>query len=381
MKIEVNREIFIKVLNTSCSITNGKQILPILYENLFRFSGDRLEVVSSNLENTIVTGLNYNLIDGKVDNFVADGATILKTIRLLNIENIYLDVEVDANGFGTVTFGDPNRKKKYQIPISYESNSFPKIPESKIDKQIKIKSEMLKKAIKMCSPICNPSDIRPGFQGIAIYCQNSKLFISSTNGFLIVQSAFEVDGELPSMIISKNTASIIDNFDKDSVIEISVEKSTKKIIFSDGAINVYSTLIDGVFPPVDTIVDQIDTNSSFSFNRIDILQSIKRCSIMSNKSNNALLFDFSNDDLQLSAEDIDWNKKSSEEIQILKNNGESKHLLKIDGLTTSQFLSEIESEEVIMYTKNESSPVMFTPGDLNYLSCKFILMPIRIVNK
>ena len=378
MKIEVNREVFIKTLNTSCSITGGKTALPILYENLFRFNNKRLEVVSSDLENIIVTGLNYELVDGEEESFVVDGSTILKTIQLLSIETIYLDVEVDANGFGTVTFGDPKRKKKYQIPISHAAESFPRIPDTNTTATIKLKAEPFKKGLKLCTPLCNPSDLRPGFQGVGIYTKDSRLIVSSTNGHSIVQVGFEVEGELPPMIVSKTTSNIIDNFSNDAVVEISVEDVTKKIVFTDGSIHVYSTLIDGKFPPIDNVIDSIDTTSNVVFNRVEVLQAIKRCVIMSSRETHALKFDFSQEGLILSAEDIDWSKKSTEEAQVISKIGEVNYELKLNGILTSQFLSGMETEEVTMYTKAPSTPVLFTPNNFDSFSCKFVLMPLRI---
>jgi DNA polymerase III sliding clamp (beta) subunit (PCNA family) len=380
MKIQVNRDALVKVLATSCSVIGKNSQLPILDENLFRFNGNRLEIVSSNLESTIIVGLGYeNIGDGELKEFVCEGNQILKISQLLNVETIYIDVEVDENGFGTVSYGDPKRKKKYQIPISFAASTFPKLVEiSDKAQKVSLRAENILKATKMCVPFCKPDELISAYRGVSIKSENGKLRVASTNGVAICAVDMVCESELSEIIISKQTCDILQLFGKDGDIQVTYDTELKKLMFSNGETVLYATLIEGKFPPIENILSSILKESYFTTDRVELAQSLKRTIQMSSYDTKAVLFDLTNG-FKLSAENKDFAKKASEELSIDNKTESIDFMFSLNSTIISTFISSIETEKITMYASANNKPVMVVPDGISSdFSVNFVIMPLRI---
>jgi DNA polymerase III sliding clamp (beta) subunit (PCNA family) len=382
MRIEVNRESLVKLLSASCSVIAKNNTLPVLSSNLFRFNNKRLEIISSNLETTMVVGTNYDLIDGDELDFICDGNAILKTCQLLAIENIYLDVNLDKKGVGNVIFGDPKRKKSYSIPVDFTAESFPKVPSVKSDNEIKIKADLLQKAVNLCLPFCDPNNLVPGFQGLCIRSQDNRFRIASTNGTSISMVESENESLMQETIVSKATCSLFASFDKESTIKISIESETKKLLFTDGSIFLFATLIDGKFPPIDKIYEGVDKESYIVLNRHELNQSIKRLLVIGSRTTHkSSCLDFTKDEPSVSITDIDYSVSGSEDLSISKKTENINYRFGLNGNVLASFVSSFDSEEIVMYTKSNSTPILFTTTDVNVnFDCKLIVAPVLLDN-
>lgn len=384
MRIEVNRESLEKILQVSNSVAASKNVLPILENNLFKFSAQRLELVSSNLELSLVVGTEYELVEGEVKDFIADGQSILKVISLLKAEKIFIEVEFDKKGKGKLSFGTTKTRKKYDLPISYAASEFPTLDTNGYTtNSCKLPGNIVSQSGRITSPFCNPADLRPSFQGVQIGVSVGKYQAMVTNGSVLATTEYPVEesDSLTPVVITQNTCRLLNVYDKSPEVVVSVSDDKKKVMFSDNGVTIYSSLIDCQFPDIQNVFSKIDNTSYFVSNRSELINSIKRSLVMANAKSSIIKLDFTNPTLVLSAEDVDWSKSSLEELELKEKTENVNFVAGLNGQWLLNFASSLEAENIISYCSGSEKAFMFTDDRNGGLSVKYLVMPIRLKQK
>ena len=133
-----------------------------------------------------------------------------------------------------------------------------------------------------------------------------------------------------------------------------------------------SRLIDARYPDFQAVIPTNNENEVI-VNRIDLLNSLKRVSIFSNKTTNALVFAVEGNALSVSCFDLDFSNDAKESLDC-KHNGEdieigfnAKYLIEI--------LNKLQGEEVIFSIGSDKNPALIKGSEDNVT---MLVMPIMI---
>lgn len=380
-KIELNKEMLEKKLGVSCSIIGKGSRLPILNENLFRFSAERMEILSNNEEIEIITSMPYELIEGKVLNFVCQGYVIMQTLKFLKTETITIQIVSVPNGkLEKVIFGTPKNKKQYEIPCNYDADSFPadkNEEDNEATPPIVLSGAFLSESFNTVSKIVNTSDIRPALTGVYIGKIDKHLCIqafdskTSSSMFRIKK---DMEQDFKEVIVPKSTLIPMQFFLTSNEVKISVSKDKRKIRFDDGSIVVYSRLIDGKYPDIQRVFNEYISDNEIKINRQELLGVVNRCGIFSDMINNSIVLDSRKEAFEISSKDTNFNKSSIEEIEITSKSDTFKFRTSFNAEMFKTAVSPFSGENIIITQKNDNSGIIITDDKERDYSIHALLM-------
>lgn len=375
-KIELNKEMLEKKLGVSCSIIGKGSRLPILNDNLFRFSGDRIEILSNNEEIEVITSMPYELLEGEVSDFVAEGRVIMQTLKYLKTETITIEIVSVPNGkLEKVIFGTPKNKKQYEIPCNYDAINFPAQNNEISSEPVVLNGSFLSESLKTASIPVNISDTRAAFTGIFMgKIEESLCFQGVNGGSIMVIIKKEIDEEFKPVIIPKSILIPIQFFITSNEVKVSVDKEGKNILFNDGTMSVYCRLIDGTYPDTISAFNAFNSDQELKINRLEFLSAVNRCGIFSDNIIDTIILDSRKENMAVSSKDTKFNKASAEEIEILSKSDTFKFRTGFSAKLLETILPPFSGDNLVISQKSEASAIIVTDDKERDYSVHTLLM-------
>ncbi len=373
MKLTSLKENLKQGLSIVGHLSNKNINLPILNNILFRAKREGLELISTNLEISIV-----HFLRSKVDEegeITVDSKIINEYISLLPQEKI--EIESVNNELKI-------KCKNYKTKINtQESKDFPLIPSVDESNCFYVKADDFKKGISNVSFSVATGEGRPEISGIFFSLTEKNLFLVGTDSYRLAEKniSFKSDKDLSGQkfIVPAKTIQevirILNNFKDDDQIEnidnIKICFNENQISFSFGSSFLVSRLIVGSYPDYKQIIPQ-NKKSEILVNKPELVRAIKAAGLFSKTGINDIglsskkdkLIIFSNSS-QLGENFVEIDcKTKGEEIEIFIN---YKYLL--------EGLNNINSEEVLVSFLDRNTPCKIeNKNDDKFL---YIVMPIR----
>ena len=257
--------------------------LPILKNILIRTPGNKIELVSTNLELAVEASVSGKIIEkGEI---TVPFSIFNSTIKNLNTERIILE----EKGKKLIVKTD-NYEAIMQI---HDPKEFPIIPSISNEKNnIKINTKDLKEAIGSVIIAAQYSDIRPEISGVFMNYSDGILTFAATDGFRLSerrlgQKQFKADMEDVSIIIPLKTATeVMRMFNKDEGVEIFIDPN--QIMFHAQTEKIISRLIDGTFPDYQSVIPK-QTQNEVLAERNELVNALKLASGFSGKANDVTI--------------------------------------------------------------------------------------------
>lgn len=375
MKIELNREILSKKLATTTSVINDNHTLPILSSALFQFKDGRIYFISSDTEITVKTSMEYELTDGEELDFVIDPNLLFKTIQSLNADIIWIDYSPEKK---MVTFGTKSQKKIFTISSDHQAKDFPLPKQDVYTEEISVHGSSFAKAISDCARFTNKNELRLAFRGVNIITKDGNLRLYGTEGQVIAFYEFTCEGELSATILPKNVEKIINEF-KDSV-SVKVQKGTNasSVLLSDGIIEVNVTLINSDILAFDKIFSQANPDVSAMIPRHEFLNSIKRGVLFKDMTSETIILDFSLPEkmMAIKAENLDFKKSSSEEIECISKDSFFDYKTGFNSKFITPVTTMLDGDNIKFFQSSYKTTGFFTDDKEKSYKCIFAVGPI-----
>ena len=284
MKAEVNREILSKRLTVLSTVLNAKSALPIIQQVLFEPRKGKLVMSATNLEVSVDTFIDFNLISGEETSFVIPVESVMKTIENLKSENVWFEVSKSKFEFGV-----SNSKKKYQIGIEHEANDFPH-KKTSADADIVLRKEYILPALINASESTDKKDIRTQFQGVHIQKIQDKIRIAGITGIMFF--VFDIDypeAIFEEVIIPTDAISVLRQL-SGLEFKFGVNKIDNAAIFNDGEYKIIAQTLQGKTPAIENIIGGISTKEKFvRIEKTELTSCLKRVAAFNNFNSNMML--------------------------------------------------------------------------------------------
>jgi len=145
-------------------------------------------------------------------------------------------------------------------------------------------------------------DLRPVMTGV--YLHENKFVSTDAHVLSKFTTSTHLDGEY---IIPKKAVNLIRSIIQDDVTIVYDDKNMKLI---SGSVTLIARLIDGKFPNYEAVIPKENPNL-FTFNRKDLLSTLKRLSVFANKQTNQVKFTFG-EHIVVESQDVDYNNRGRE---------------------------------------------------------------------
>lgn len=353
MKFIVSSTYLLKQLQILGGIINNSNTLPILDNFLFDLKKNRLTVSASDLETTMSSILE---VDSDNSGTIAVPARLLletlKTFPEQPLAFIVSDnniVEISSN------YG------KYALAYA-DGAEFPKTVELSNPSTTTIIGDILATAINKTIFAAGNDDLRPVMSGVFFQFSPESLTFVATDAHKLVkyQRADVAASHVAEFIMPKKPLNLLKGILAGAETEVTIEYNDSNAKFSFENTELICRLIDGKYPNYEAVIPKENPNK-LSISRNQLLSSVRRVSIFSNKSTHQIRLKIAGAELNISAEDIDYSNKAEERLTCSYKGDDMQ--IGFNSRFLVEMLNNLTSDDVSLEMSLPNRAGILTPAD------------------
>lgn len=347
-----------KALNVVSGVISSSQSRPILENFLLELDDEVLKITASDGETTLITSISVKSDDnGKI----AVPAKIFQDlIKTFGDQPLTFSVKKSESGEGGL-LEILDEKDNYEVALD-NAEDYPELPEFDAAQKVTIASGVLADALTNTLFATSNDSLRPVMTGVLFqFTDKETNFVSTDSHRLVVYKRKDVTNkEAVEFIMPKKPLSIFKNILSNSNDDVTIEFNENMAKFSFGENIWICRLIDGKYPNYSAVIPKENPNL-LTVNRNLLLSSIRRASILSNKSTNQVRFKLSGNVLHLHAEDTEYANKADMNIPC-DYKGEDINI-GFSSKFLTEMLSVLSSEDITMKMSQPNRPGIVEPVD------------------
>ena len=347
-----------KALNVVSGVISSSQSRPILENFLFELENEILKITASDGETTLITSLAVKSDDqGKIAVPAKIFQDLIKTFGDQPLTFSVKDSESGEGGLLEIL----DEKDNYEVALD-NAEDYPELPEFDASQKVTLASGVLADALSNTLFATSNDSLRPVMTGVLFqFTEKETNFVSTDSHRLVVYKRTDVTNkEAVEFIMPKKPLSIFKNILSNSNDEVTIEFNENMAKFTFGENIWICRLIDGKYPNYSAVIPKENPNV-LTVNRNLLLSSIRRASILSNKSTNQVRFKLSGNVLHLHAEDTEYANKADMNIPC-DYKGEDINI-GFSSKFLTEMLSVLGSEDITMKMSQPNSPGIVEPVD------------------
>jgi DNA polymerase III subunit beta len=373
MNFIVSSSVLQKQLQLLSSIISSSNIMPILSNYLFELENNVLTITASDLETIMTTKVAVRSeSDGKL---AIPAKMLLETMK--SFPEMPVNFQIDTNNFSIeIVAGDG----RYQLS-GFDADDFPKLPALTEDSQLNINSITLAQSISKTVFATGNDELRPAMNGVFVnLALNEITFVATDAHKLVRYKRFDVNSDVESsFILPKKPLNILKNILGSIDTEVKIQYTNTNAYFTFDETFLVCRLVDAKYPNYEGV---IPTENPFKLivGKDILINTLQRISIYANKSSMQVRFKITGSELQISAQDNDFNNSGidrltcnyvGEDIEIAFN---SRFLL--------ETLRNLDTENVMFELSSPSRACLVLPDLSNNTeeNLLMLVMPVMISN-
>jgi len=306
MKFIVSSTYLLKQLQILGGVINNSNTLPILDNFLFELNQRELTVSASDLETTMSSVLE---VDSDNEGTIAVPAKLLLEILKTFPEQPLTFVMENNN-----TVEISSNHGKYALAYA-DGSEFPKSVVLSNPSSTSILGDILATAINKTIFAAGNDDLRPVMSGVFFQFSPENLTFVATDAHKLVkyQRTDIAASKVAEFIMPKKPLTLLKGILAGSETDVLIEYNENNARFSFENTILICRLIDGKYPNYEAVIPKENPNK-LTISRNQILNSVRRVSIFSNKTTHQIRLKIAGAELNISAEDIDYSNKAEERL-------------------------------------------------------------------
>ncbi|MCG6188854.1 MULTISPECIES: DNA polymerase III subunit beta [Maribellus] len=310
MKFVVSSTELLHHLAAISKVISSKSTMPILDNFLFHLSETELTITASDLESTLITSMELDNIDG--EGTIAVPAKIL-TDTLKEFPEQPLTFQIDSETFAVDIFSDNG---KFSI-VGQDGEDFPELPELVEDSasSVNVSHAVLQKGIEKTLFATADDELRPVMNGIYVEISPDFMsFVASDAHKLVRYRRSDATAEFESsFILPKKPASLLKNLLPKEEFDVKLEFDDKNAFFTLSKYKLICRLVEGNYPSYNSVIPSNNPNKMI-IDRLAFFNTVKRVSVFSNQASNLIKLNINDNQLVVSAQDIDFSISAVERL-------------------------------------------------------------------
>ncbi|MBK0403804.1 DNA polymerase III subunit beta [Adhaeribacter sp. BT258] len=372
MKFIVSSSALLKQLQSINGVVANNPVVPILENFLFDVTDGLLTITASDLETSMITEIP---VEAKENGRIAAPARILLD-TLKNLPDQPVTFTIDEETY-TIEISSSNGRYKLS---GENATDFPKVPQVRGGNAIEIPSNALARAINKTIFAVSTDELRPAMTGIFVQLNEGNITFVATDGHRLLRYRRNdvSTGESTSIIVPRKAFNLLKATLPAEPTSVKVEFNNANAFFSFDNIRMICRLIDERFPDYENVIPKLNPNKLL-IDRYDLLSSVKRISIYSNKTTHQVRLKITGSELVISAEDLDFSNEASERLSC-QYEGEDMEI-GFNAKFLIEMLNNIDADEVNLElsTPNRAGLLMPAGTDENE-DILMLVMPVMLNN-
>ena len=339
MKFNVSSEKLFQQLQAVSRVVANKSTLKILECILFDLSGNILTLTASDGETTIRTAIDVDNAEG--EGKVAFGAKLLiDTMKEFPAQP--LTFTIDDYTFGMI-INSVNGKYSF---VGVNGNEYPEMPkEEEGCHHITMQSKVLLNAINKTIFCTADDELRPVMNGINFDLTEDHITLVATDAHRLVRyNNYSIKSPEPvSFILPKKPANVLRTVLTKDEEEVKITFGQKNARFEFDRTLIICRQIEGRYPNYNGVIPQNNSNCVI-IDRLNLLAACKRTAVFANNTTALLKLELTENNLTISAQDIDFSTSAEESIQCSYSGNPI--AIGFKGTILSELLGNVDSSEV-----------------------------------
>ena len=374
MKFVVSSTELLSHLSALSRVISSKSTMPILDNFLFQLAENKLTITASDLESTLITDLELDNVEGE-GSVAVPAKLVIDTLKEFPEQPLTFQIDVDS--FNVEIFSDNG---KYSI-MGQNAEDFPELPE--LDEEgassVIVGHVALRKGIEKTLFATADDELRPVMNGIFIELSpNYMSFVASDAHKLVRYRRVDAKAEFESsFILPKKPAGLLKNLLPREEADIKVEFDDKNAFFTLSNYKLICRLVEGNYPSYNSVIPANNPNKMV-IDRLNFFNTAKRVSVFSNQASNLIKLNINDNQLVVSAQDIDFSISAVERLNCDYEGDEIEIGFKSTFL--QEILTNISAGNVKVELSDPTRAGLFLPADTDDEDedMLMLLMPMMI---
>jgi DNA polymerase-3 subunit beta len=307
MKFIVPSNVLLSQLSMISGVIVSKPVLPILENFLFDINDGELTVSATDLETSMSTKLK---VEAKENIKVAVPSKLtMDILRQLADQPLTFTINEENQSIELST-----NSGRYKL-AGQSADDFPVMPEMNSEMSIDIPSNVLSRAINKTIFATGMDELRPNLLGVFVeLSEDGTNFVATDANRLVKFTRSEIKGKSENnFIIPKKALNLLKSGLATDEDNVRIDYNKTNVFFSYGEMKLICRLIDERYPDYRNVIPA-DNNNVLKVNRMDLLNSVKRISIFSNRATHQIRLKMAGSELNISAEDLELSNEAQERL-------------------------------------------------------------------
>lgn len=366
--IETDKDTLLKPLQTVTGIVERRHTLPILSNVLIERKHEKISFIATDLEIQITTSAEDAHADGEEHSVTVAAKKLQDILRALP-DKARVVLEMGENRLHAKA-----GKSRFNLQ-TLPAEDFPKFPES-IESQgkITVQQKELKHILSMVQYAMAQQDIRYYLNGLLLLVEENYLRVVATDGHRLAFALMKLQAPQAKteVILPRKVVLELVRLLNDSDEPVTVEILQNQVRFSFSDVILVSKVVDGKFPDYNRVIPT-GYEKQFVINRVLLLQTLQRASILSNEKFRGVRLILTTGNLRIVCNNSEQ-EEAQEELE-LQYDGEALDI----GFNITYLLdvlNNLNNETVqCSFGDANSSALISIPGNDDF---KYVVMPMRI---
>lgn len=354
MNFIVSSSALLSHLQSIGRVINSKSSLPILENFLLKLQGNTLSLTASDLETTLVTSLEVENASGDI--CLAVNAKLLMD-SLKEFAEQPLQFDIDEGNLAVVV---KTANGNYNF-IGLRGDEYPELPVLGDDAQtLTMPVEVLANGVSKAVFATADDDLRPTMTGIFFDIKPEDVTFVATDAHKLVRlkNMAVKSGVDASFILPKKPAGLLKAVIAKEVGDVEISFDQKNIAFRLPSYTMVCRQIEGRFPNYNGVIPQ-NNPYRLIIDRVSLMNAAKRVFAFSNQGTGLIKLAISNNQLVVSAQDIDFSTSAEETLVCQYDGNEITIGFKAPFLI--DILNNINSSDIVMALADPSRAGVILP--------------------
>lgn len=373
MKFVVSSSELLSHLQAISRAISTKSQLPVLDCFLFDLKDKVLNITASDLEVTMTTTMETDSTDG--DGVIAlPSKILLEILKKLPEQPLTFDISMDTKVVDIVS-----ERGKYNF-VAQPGQDYPSLPVVEEDKsnRLQLPVSLLMTGINKTLFATADDELRPVMNGILFeFSINNLTFVASDSHKLVRYQRLDAKSDFEaSFILPKKPAALLKNVLPRESGDVLIEFDHKNAFFTLPNYKLVCRLVEGNYPSYNAVIPQDNPNKAV-IDRVDLANTLGRVSIFANQASNLVKLHLGNNEMVVSAQDIDFSISAFEKLRCQYEGDEME--IGFKSVFLSDILDNLSSGDIIIEMSDPSRAAILLPFEKEeHEEELMLLMPMMI---
>jgi DNA polymerase-3 subunit beta len=372
MSFVVNSAELQKHLSLIGGVVPTKSVLPILQNVLFRLSKNELELAATDLDNAMRTSLAVEKLDDEAVDIALPAKLLQDTLKALPEQPITFKVDPETFAVRLTT-----ENGEYELSGA-NGQDYPALPSPEKTQKLDMPMAILSRAINKTLFAASTDELKPALNGMFFdFKTTGATFVATDAHRLVRYRRLDITVKKDvSFILPQKALKLIGNAAQGSVETITLEYNQSNAFFTFGTTLLVCRLIDARFPDYENVIPKTSSSKAILAKR-DLLGSMRRLDIFSNKTTHLGRFSLSSNLLEVYSEDVDFSNRAKENLNSTYDGAKMEIGFNVSLMT--DLISNVDTDEVIMELESPSRAAVVLPAEqAQGENILMLLMPVML---